>query len=35
VFGYANFNDLKFSGVTTFQAIEGYEASNTLSAFIE
>jgi len=31
VFGYANFSDLKFNGITTFGPIEGYDASNTLS----
>ena len=35
VFGYANFSDLKFNGITTFGPIEGYDASNTLSQFIE
>lgn len=35
VFGYANFSDLKFNGVTTFAPLEGSDISATLSALIE
>ena len=35
VFGYQNFNDLKFSQVTTFTPLEGSDVSQRLSALIE
>ena len=35
MFGYANFSDLKFNGVTTFAPLEGSDVSATLSALIE
>ena len=35
VFGYANFSDMKFSGITTFAPIEGSDLSAVLSQLIE
>lgn len=35
MFGYANFSDLKFNGVTAFAPVEGSNASAILYALIE